>query len=108
MGERDRKGAQRPGGFQEVLDKLRIMRIFGDSNGTIQASDQLGQILRQIGADEVGVDATQLLSQVLSDHVAKNNGVGRPKFRASHEEEMLCDRCGINLTACGKLTQPPA
>jgi hypothetical protein len=42
---------------------------------------------------------------VLSDHIAKNNGVGWPELGASHKKEMLCDLCGINRQACGKLTQ---
>jgi hypothetical protein len=108
MGKRDRKGAQRAGGLQEFLDKIWIMPILGDPDGTLQASDQPDQIRRQIGGDEVGIDATQLLSQMVSDRIAKNNGVEWPERGASHEEEMLSDRCGINLQACGKLTQSPA
>jgi hypothetical protein len=97
--------AQRPDGVQELLDKVGIMRILGDPHRTLQASDQPGQILRQIGGDEVGVDATQLFSQMLSDRIAKNNGVGWPERGTSHKENMLSDRCGINRRAYGKLTE---
>jgi hypothetical protein len=108
MGEQNGKGPQMTGDFQEVLNEVRIMRIPADPNGTLQASDQLDQLWRQMGGDEVGIDATQLLSQMLSDRIAMNNGVGWPELGASHEEEMMADLHGINLIACGKLTQPLA
>jgi hypothetical protein len=81
------------------------MPILRDPDGTLQASDQPDEIRRQIGDDEVGIGATQLLSQMVSDRIAKNNGVGWPELGASHKEEMLCDLCDINRQACGKLTQ---
>ena len=84
------------------------MPILGDPDGTLQASDQPDEIRRQIRDDEVGIDATQLLSQMLSDHIAKNNGVGWPELGASHKKEMWSDLCDINLQACGTLTQPSA
>jgi hypothetical protein len=105
MGERDRKGAQMTDGVQEILDETWIMPIFGNLNGTLEASDQPDEVRRQIGDDEVGIDATQLLPQMLSDRIAKNNGVGGPERGASHKKEMLLDLCGINRRACGKLTQ---
>jgi 2-hydroxy-3-keto-5-methylthiopentenyl-1-phosphate phosphatase len=73
-------------GVQEVLDETWIMPILRDPDGTLQASDQPDEIRRQIGDDEVGIDATQLLSQMLSDHIAKNNGVGWPELGASHKK----------------------
>ncbi|MFL5131114.1 MAG: hypothetical protein ACJ8DD_13325, partial [Microvirga sp.] len=82
-----------------------VMPILRDPDGTLQASDQPDEIRRQIGDEEVGIDATQLLSQMLSNHIAKNNGAGWPELRAGHKEEMLLDLCGINQQACGKLTQ---
>lgn len=108
MGERNSKGTQVTDGVQEILDEAWIMRIVGDPDGILQASDQPDQIRRQIGDHQVGIDATQLLSQVLPDHVAKSNGVGWPELGASHKKEMLSDLCDINLQACGKLTQSPA
>ncbi len=92
-------------GVQEVLDETWIMPILRNPNGTLEASDQPDEIRRQIRDDEVGIDATQLLSQMLSDRIAKNNGIGWPKFSASHKGNMLSELCGINRRACGKLTQ---
>jgi hypothetical protein len=105
MGERDRNGTQMTSGIQEVLDETWIMPILENPDGTLEASDQPDEIQRQIGRDEVGIDATQLLSQVLSDRIAENNEVGCPELGASHKENMLSDLCRINRRACGKLTQ---
>jgi hypothetical protein len=92
--------------FQEFLNEAFVGRIPTGPNGTLQAFGQSDQILGQIGADQIGVDATQRASQMLSDRIAENNGVGQPNFVANHEVKMLVDQLGFNAKFCDKLTQP--
>ena len=91
--------------LQEFLDEAWISRIPAGLDGAFQAFGRLDQILGQIGGDQIVIDATQLASQMLSDRIAENTGVGWRNVAASHDEEMETDLLGINAKVCGKLTQ---